>query len=193
MEILTAAEMAETDRRTAEQFGIPLAKLMENAGTAVAKFCLRQYPSAKSAIVLCGKGNNGGDGFVAARMLAQAGLQVRVLLLGQASEAKGEAAAALKRLKDEASSVVIEEMRDGDALSTFEPSLREAELIVDAVVGTGFKPPLRGTAIRVRAALLATVAPVVAVDLPSGWDADSTAAEYGWFLSRGCRSDFHGA
>ena len=75
MEILTSAEMGATDRRTAEEFGVPLAELMENAGAAVAGFCLRQYPAAERVVVLCGKGNNGGDGLVAARVLAAAGVR----------------------------------------------------------------------------------------------------------------------
>src|SRR5665213_1953684 len=98
MKILSSAEMAETDRRTAEEFGVPVSTLMENAGAAVARFCLRQYPAAKRAVVLCGKGNNGGDGLVAARVLAEAGVSVEAMLLGRREEAKGEAAGALGRL-----------------------------------------------------------------------------------------------
>ena len=71
---------------------MPLAKLMENAGTAVARLCLRRYAAAERVLVLCGKGNNGGDGFVAARVLAEAGVDVAVLLLGHDDEVKGEAA-----------------------------------------------------------------------------------------------------
>ena len=66
-------------------------QLMENAGTAVARFCLRRYAAAERVLVLCGKGNNGGDGFVAARVLAEAGVDVAVLLLGSEDEVKGEA------------------------------------------------------------------------------------------------------
>ena len=72
MKILTAAEMGAADGRTAEEAGVSLQDLMESAGRAVAAFCLRQYPAAKRITVLCGKGNNGGDGLVAARLLAQA-------------------------------------------------------------------------------------------------------------------------
>src|ERR1035437_5912703 len=99
MEILTSVEMGAVDRRTAEQFGVPLAELMENAGTAVVRFCLRQYPAARRVVALCGKGNNGGDGLVAARVLAAAGVCVAVLLLGREDEVKGEAARALARLR----------------------------------------------------------------------------------------------
>ena len=100
MKILTATEMQAVDRWTSEEFGVSLEALMEAAGGAVAKFCLRQYPALSPVVVLCGKGNNGGDGFVAARVLAQAGCLVRVVLLGRMEEVKGEAAWALKRLRD---------------------------------------------------------------------------------------------
>jgi NAD(P)H-hydrate epimerase len=173
MEILTAAEMAATDRRTAEEFGVPLADLMERAGRAVAEFCLRQYPEARRATVLCGKGNNGGDGFVVARVLTQSKVTVRVILLGNASEAKGEAAVALKRMREEASSAILDEVTDEAALRAAWSAAGDAELIVDAVVGTGFKPPLRGLALSLREMVAGASAYVVAVDLPSGWDADS--------------------
>src|SRR5580698_760250 len=104
MKILTAAEMGTADRRTTEEFGVPLGELMESAGGAVAAFCRRRYSGAMRVIVLCGKGNNGGDGFVAARVLAKAGTSVRVVLLGRPDEVKGEAAVVLRRLRDEASS-----------------------------------------------------------------------------------------
>jgi hydroxyethylthiazole kinase-like uncharacterized protein yjeF len=174
MQILTSSEMGDTDRRTAQQFSVPLATLMDNAGTAVADFCLRQYPSAQRVLVLCGKGNNGGDGFVAARVLAQAKQQMRVVLLGRGEEVKGEALGALKRLKEEAPSVTFNEVSDEDDLGILDSALREAGLIIDAVVGTGFKAPLRGLAAKVQAILATISTPVVAVDLPSGWDADST-------------------
>ena len=170
MEILTSAEMREVDRRTAEDFGVPLDALMENAGAAVGKFCLREYATAKKVVVLAGKGNNGGDGFVTARVMAEAGKSVHVLLLGHADEVKGEAAVALARLRREAPQVVVREIGElGDA----QPAIASAELLVDAIVGTGFKPPLRGLAAALNDAVAMASAPVVAVDLPSGWDADS--------------------
>ena len=175
MKILTAAEMGAADRRTAEEFGVPLVELMEAAGRAVAAFCLRRYSGTMRVTVLCGKGNNGGDGFVAARVLAAAGKAVRVVLLGRADEVKGEAAAALRRLRDEVLSVVLDEVGDEDGLKAC--GLGEAELLVDAVVGTGFKPPLRGLAASLRKMIERLDVPVVAVDLPSGWDADSMERE----------------
>ncbi len=176
MKILTAAEMGAADRRTAEEFGIPLGDLMEAAGRAVAAFCLRRYPDATRVTVLCGKGNNGGDGFVAARALAGAGKDVRVVLLGSVDEVKGEAASALLRLRDEAS-VRVDEVGDETALRELGDVLGDAELLVDAVVGTGFKPSLRGLAVVLREMVEGSSVPVVAVDLPSGWDADSMEQE----------------
>jgi hydroxyethylthiazole kinase-like uncharacterized protein yjeF len=175
MKILTAAEMAATDHRTAADHGIPLADLMERAGEEVALFCARQYPSASRITILCGKGNNGGDGLVAARCLALAGRSVRVLLTGAATDPKGEAAAALDRLQSETPEVELEALTPDTPGEAIDDALEWAELLLDALVGTGFKPPLRGLPadLRDRVALLTT--PVVAVDLPSGWDADSTA------------------
>ena len=194
MEILTAAEMAAVDRRTVEEFGVPVATLMENAGGAVARFCLRRYPAARRVVVLCGKGNNGGDGMVAARLIAGAGVEVAVWLLGRADELKGDAAGALARLRAESAGVEVREVADEEGLQrvlgggeniptiTLPGGLGDhgapgVELIVDAVVGTGFRPPLRGAAAAVRELVAKAGVPVVAVDLPSGWDADSMDQE----------------
>ncbi len=174
MKILTAAEMGATDRRTAE-LGLSLGTLMENAGEAVASFVLRRYPEAAHVLVLCGKGNNGGDGFVAARLLAGEGVGVRVLLAGRQEEVKGEAGEALRQLRQATSDDVVEELAEPVDMDALVELLGEADLLVDAVVGTGFKPPLRGAAASVRDALQRVRVPVVAVDLPSGWDADSQA------------------
>ncbi|HEY6376948.1 MAG TPA: NAD(P)H-hydrate epimerase, partial [Edaphobacter sp.] len=175
MKILTAAEMGAADRRTAEEFGVSLGDLMEAAGGAVAGFCLRQYWAAERVTVLCGKGNNGGDGFVAARVLAGAGWTVRVVLLGLMDGVKGEAAVALRRLRGEASGVAVLEVIDEAGLEGCADVLGAAELLIDAVVGTGFKPPLRGLAAGLREMIEGLDVPVVAVDVPSGWDSDSIA------------------
>src|SRR6185437_13943002 len=170
MKILTAAEMGAADRHTMQESGVPLGELLEAAGSAVAAFCLRQYPASLRVTVLCGKGNNGGDGFVAARVLAAAGKTVTIVLLGRASELKGEALIAWGRLQTECREASILEVEDEVALSKV---LNTSDLVVDAVVGTGFKPPLRGLALTAGRLLEELDVPVVAVDLPSGWDADS--------------------
>lgn len=168
MKVLTAEEMGAADRRSVEA-GVPVAQLMKAAGAAVARFCLRRFAGDGLVVVLAGKGNNGGDGMVAALRLAEAGRRVRVALLGKASDVSGDAAAALKSAKSQAG-VEVWEISDEEGLRV---ALEGAELVVDAVVGTGFKPPLRGLAASAQTSLGATTAAVVAVDLPSGWDADS--------------------
>ena len=168
MNILTAAEMGEADRRSVAM-GVPVAALMEQAGAAVAKFCLRRYAGDSLAVVLCGKGNNGGDGMVAALHLAETGRLARVVLLGASADVKGDAAAALARVKAD-TRIELREVAEEQALGE---ALEGAGLVLDAVVGTGFKPPLRGLAAVAKDLLAAMKAPVVAVDLPSGWDADS--------------------
>jgi len=172
MKVLTAAEMGAADAKSVEA-GVSIEELMEGAGEVVAKFVLRHYPDAVRVMVVCGKGNNGGDGFVAARLLAGEGVGVRVLLVGRSEEVKGDAGAALARLKEATSEDIVEELEGDEEVEELAELLGEADLLVDAVVGTGFKPPLRGAAVVVRAALARVTVPVVAVDLPSGWDADS--------------------
>ena len=155
MTILTAAEMAATDKATAEQFGIPLDALMNQAGRAVAAFVRTQYPDAQHIAVLCGTGNNGGDGFVAARTLAAAGLSVSVLLLGSAGKLAGPAAAAFNQLEG----TPILHLAAATA-ADLQAALADADLILDAIVGTGFKPPLRGTAATARDVLANLSTPV---------------------------------
>jgi len=176
MRVLTAAEMGAADKRTVDS-GVSPQTLMESAGECVASFCLRQYPEAAHVLVLCGKGNNGGDGLTAARMLAAEGVGVRVLLLGARDAVKGEAAEALRRLEHETDEDVVAEVDDSVTVEDLADLLAEADLLVDAVFGTGFKGPIRvGAAASLRDALTAVKVPVVAVDLPSGWDADSFEA-----------------
>src|ERR1700751_655763 len=99
MKIVSAAEMREIDRVTSERFGVPSLTLMENAGSAVADFVLQNFPDAQHISVVCGKGNNGGDGFVAARKLHEAGKDVSVLLLASPNDSRGDAAEMFKRLR----------------------------------------------------------------------------------------------
>src|SRR6266849_1122183 len=92
MKIVSAAEMREIDRTTAERFAVSSLTLMENAGAAVTRFVLSEYPHAERVSIVCGKGNNGGDGFVVARKLVEAGRPVRVLLLAYPEDLRGDAA-----------------------------------------------------------------------------------------------------
>jgi NAD(P)H-hydrate epimerase len=174
MHILSAAEMQACDRATTEQFGIPSQKLMRAASKAVAAFAQQQFPQARRVTVLCGRGNNGGDGLMAARMLATAGLEVTTLLLGSPEGLATDAAEAWRELASPAHGRIYV-VTTAEEL-TQHSSARAADLIVDAVVGTGFKPPLKGLALAALDWVKASTAPVLAVDLPSGWPADETAA-----------------
>jgi hydroxyethylthiazole kinase-like uncharacterized protein yjeF len=173
MLILSAEEMRAVDTVTAEKFGVSTVDLMEHAGEAVANFVLREFPAHSQVTVLCGRGNNGGDGFVAARLLHEAGRQVEVLLLGEPEGLKGDAAAMFVRMPIRPVIALDEATLGGEPARAL---LEHAELFLDAVVGTGFKPPLRGVAAALAAKLAERPAPVIAVDLPSGWDADSRDA-----------------
>ena len=170
MKILIADEMRTTDRITTDRYGVPSLELMEHAGHAVARFALREFPQAAQITVLCGKGNNGGDGFVAARALAAAGRKVKVVLLGYPADLKGDAKEMFERM--EMAPVLVP---DETALDSAQAAdlLEQSGLFLDAVVGTGFKPPLKGLALALRNRINRLATPVVAVDLPSGWDADS--------------------
>ena len=175
MKIVTAAEMREIDRVTTERFGVPSLTLMENAGTAVCNFVLPQYPEAKTIGVICGKGNNGGDGLVAARKLKEAGREVSILLLADPSELRGDAAAMFAKLGIEP----VLAKSSGDLRKKDVESVFAADVLIDAILGTGFRPPVNGLYADAINTLNNGRKPVVAVDIPSGADADSIAHQSG--------------
>ncbi|MHB1839535.1 MAG: NAD(P)H-hydrate dehydratase [Acidobacteriaceae bacterium] len=176
MDVLTAAEMRQCDERTVERVGISWQGLMGAAGSHVAEFVARQFPAAQSVLVLCGKGNNGGDGLVAARHLEAGGKQVRLMLLSPFEQLSQDARAMFEKLPQalKKSSMLLATEEDLDRVP-FQDCFRETELFLDAILGTGFHPPLRGVAAALKNKLADHPAPVVSVDLPTGWDADSTA------------------
>jgi len=172
MKIVSAEEMRAIDRLTSERFGVPSLTLMENAGSAVTDHVLSQYGSAQRIVVFCGKGNNGGDGFVAARQLHERGKNVRVIVLADPADLRGDAAAMYRKLPVEAVTV-----HSGEELSRAGAS--QADLFVDAILGTGFKHPVTGVYSEAIQLLNRCDAPVVAVDIPSGADADGMAPQQG--------------
>jgi ADP-dependent NAD(P)H-hydrate dehydratase / NAD(P)H-hydrate epimerase len=174
MHILSAAEMQACDRATTERFGIPSLDLMRAAAAAVAAFAREQFPRARRVTVLCGRGNNGGDGMMAARLLADAGLEVTTLLLGAPRDLAGDAAQAWLELTSPPHGV-IHVVTTAEDLARHNAAL-DADLIIDAIVGTGFKPPLKGLALAALEWIKASTASILAVDLPSGWLADETGA-----------------
>ena len=172
MKIVTADEMRQIDRSTSERFGVPSISLMENAGSAVAQFIVEQYSEARTVGVVCGKGNNGGDGFVCARRLRAAGKKVFVLLLAAPAELRGDAAAMFKKMK-----IKPVLARSGKEFAA--PAAQRVfacDLLVDALLGTGFKPPVKGpyaAAIKEMWKQVREGRRVVAVDIPSGINADN--------------------
>jgi ADP-dependent NAD(P)H-hydrate dehydratase / NAD(P)H-hydrate epimerase len=169
MKIVTAEEMRAIDRATTERYGVPSLTLMENAGSAVAEFALKHFEFA-SVCVVCGKGNNGGDGFVAARKLHEKGKQVSVIVLAaDASELRGDAAEMFKKLPVPSLWVAEEKSLNK---TDVQQALR-SDLILDAIVGTGFKPPLEGLGRRAVEVINECTAPVLSVDIPSGAYPDS--------------------
>jgi hydroxyethylthiazole kinase-like uncharacterized protein yjeF len=175
MKLLTAAETRECDRLTSERFGVPSLTLMENAGTAVADLALTRYPGAARITIVCGKGNNGGDGYVAARHLHQAGKKVSVILLGQAAEVQGDAAAMLAHMTQETPLRLIEVTAPEQLAAGGIQFLFRADLIIDGILGTGFRPPVCGLLAEGIKAMNTSGAPVLAVDIPSGAGADDFA------------------
>jgi ADP-dependent NAD(P)H-hydrate dehydratase / NAD(P)H-hydrate epimerase len=177
VKITTAAEMSAIDRATSQDHGIHSLGLMENAGSAVANFVREHWPTANRITVVCGRGNNGGDGFVAARRLHGAGKVVEVLLLGSVEGLKADADNMLARLPFRP--IVLSNVDDISRESA--RSLSGADLIIDAIFGTGYKSreeasPTQKLAEAAIVAINEASAPVLSVDLPSGSDADVTSS-----------------
>jgi NAD(P)H-hydrate epimerase len=171
MRLATAAQMREMDRLTITEFGLPGLVLMENAGRAVAEAAWELLPeSGGRVLVLAGKGNNGGDGFVAARHLVAQGVEVGVLLFARAEELKGDAATNCRYAQRLGLTII--EQPDDDTLAG---ALELADVVVDGLLGTGVKGEVTGRLREVIELLADCPAPIVAVDLPSGLDADTGA------------------
>src|SRR5579859_6998402 len=173
MKILTAAQMQRVDRLTTERYGIPSLTLMENAGRGVVDFLNERYAplSSQKITVVCGQGNNGGDGLVVARLLRERGLSPSVVLLADPASMKGDAALNLKRLADGGLDVAA----DLAAWRTVKTNLEGTSLLVDAILGTGISRPVEGFLGEVIRDINAGFpgARIVAIDLPSGIGADS--------------------
>jgi hydroxyethylthiazole kinase-like uncharacterized protein yjeF len=153
IELLTTAEMAEADRLTIAA-GTPGIELMENAGRAVADAASRLL-QGRGILIVAGPGNNGGDGFVAARHLAERGYEVRVSFLGETAALKGDAAAAFERWS-------------GPVEPASPVSLADCDIVIDALFGAGLAREVEGLPRAMIRAMNASAAPVIAVDLPSG-------------------------
>lgn len=169
--LLTPDEMAEADRRTIAA-GVPGIVLMERAGQAVARVAANLAPDGGNILLLCGPGNNGGDGFIAARCLSARGFQVDVRLVKPASVLKGDALTAFQRM-----GLPDAPAHQGEALTDdLSRALSRADVVVDALFGAGLDRPLSGAVADLIAAVNQAGKPVVAVDLPSGVNGANGAA-----------------
>ena len=183
MKIVSAEEMRAIDRATSERFDVPSLTLMENAGAAVAALVLSHHATAERVVVFCGKGNNGGDGFVAARRLLERGKKVEVILLADPRDLRGDAAVMFAKLPGTAivvrsSQELKSRFADREDLKNERVRLAlQVDLYIDAILGTGFKPPVSRLYADAIALMNARQVPVIAVDIPSGADANAITAQ----------------
>jgi len=178
--------MQRIDRLTTERYGVPSLTLMENAGRGVVELLEERFAplERQRIVILCGRGNNGGDGLVVARWLRERGLKPRVLLFADPQKVQGEAAVNLERLGISGMPEVVESL---EAWQRVESSLKGSTLLVDAILGTGLSKPLEGFLLEVVREVNSELAgaKVVAVDLPSGISADT-----GELIGEHMRADF---
>ena len=159
-ELYTAAQVRELDRIAIEERGIPSITLMERAGADAFDALARRYPGASKPVVICGGGNNAGDGYVLARLAQQAGLDARVVALVHPDRLRGDAAACAQKY-----------LETGAVEGTL--SLDGAELVVDALLGSGLNRPVEGVFADAIALVNGSGLPVLALDIPSGLNADT--------------------
>lgn len=171
MKVVSAYEMREIDRRSIEEYGLPGAVLMENAGHAAADaiedVCLEE--GVDRVLVVAGKGNNGGDGFVVARHLVNRGIDTTILLIGKMADVKGDAKINL----DIANKMGIEVRESLMDIPLVEEEIRSAGLLVDALLGTGLSHDVEGFYAEVIDAINMSDSPIVSLDIPSGLDAST--------------------
>jgi NAD(P)H-hydrate epimerase len=168
---LTREQSRALDRRAIEDIGVPGVVLMENAGRGTADLLLR-LGARGPVVVCCGKGNNGGDGFVVARWLDNAGLAVRVLLFARPDDLTGDAAVMHRIIARSGPPIEARPGSDVDR-GALQRELAAADWIVDALFGSGLQGPVRPPFDRIIEAINASGARILAVDIPSGLDADT--------------------
>ncbi len=170
---LTAAEMRDLESRAIDELGMAGIVLMERAGVAAASELMARYPGTGAVTVLCGAGNNGGDGFVVARHLHAAGVDAEVFLTGAATRLTGDA-----RTNFEIARRLGVPVHERVAPARLRRAVRRADVVVDALLGTGFSgKPRPGAAALIEAVAGASQGPVVALDVPSGVDSSTGAVE----------------
>jgi hydroxyethylthiazole kinase-like uncharacterized protein yjeF len=173
--VTTAAEMRALDRLAIDTYGIPGAVLMENAGAQVVRVLCQAYPDLRAwrVAVFCGRGNNGGDGFVIARYLHNMGVAVQVFLVGEPESIRGEAALHLNVIGQ--MGLALQVINTREAAQALATQCAHYELLIDALLGTGLTSAVSGLFEPVIAAMNAAGRPIIAVDIPSGVSADTGA------------------
>jgi len=173
MRVVTAEEMKRLDRAAIEEYGIPGLVLMENAGRQVVEVIKQVLGNVRGKVVtvFVGKGNNGGDGFVTARHLLNMGVEVKVLALADLEEITGDAAVNLEIWRKMGQKIYS--LHHGDGINIVRLILMNTDLIVDAIYGTGFRGKMAEKVGRVVEVLNGSGKPIVAVDIPSGLEADT--------------------
>jgi ADP-dependent NAD(P)H-hydrate dehydratase / NAD(P)H-hydrate epimerase len=171
MLVVTAKEMRELDRLTIEKYGVPSLALMERAGAAIADALVRRFgkPAKGGVLVVCGKGNNGGDGLVVARRLKKKSIPCEVALLARPDELSPDAAVNLRAYL-KVKGTVVEAGKN--SLAPLAQCLKKNKIVVDAILGTGLKEEVRGVYADAIALVNGSGVPVVAADVPSGLDGD---------------------
>ncbi len=174
MRLVTAERMRELDRITIEERNVPSIDLMENAALSVAEKVLREsiHKPLRRGIIICGKGNNGGDGIAVARLLASEGLYLMVILLGKGSDLSGDPAVNFERLPPE---VLLTEVTTPEGLERAVASFDDVDFIVDAVLGTGMTGEITGLPRKAIEVINSIDKPVFAVDMPTGVNTDTGA------------------
>ena len=173
MYLVTASEMQQMDRKTIKSFGLPGKVLMENAGRGATGIFLKAFGdlSTQKVGIMAGRGNNGGDGFVMARYLAQKGIRVTVFLLSRPAMIKGDAAGNFKLLAP--LGIPVYELPDRDSFSRRKTALRSQDVWIDAIFGTGLNSDVKGYYKQVIDTINRSNKPVFSVDVPSGLNTDT--------------------
>jgi len=174
IKVVTAKEMQELDRRAGAEYGIPSLLLMENAGAETVREMVGAFPGLlrSRVVILCGRGNNGGDGFVVARHLLERGAAVETFLLARRDDVKGDARVNLEIL--EKMGAAPKEVTTGEGVRALAEPVASADVVVDALLGTGTQGPAKGLFVAAIEIVNRAGRPVVAVDLPSGLSADES-------------------
>jgi NAD(P)H-hydrate epimerase len=169
---VTAAEMRALDRLTIERYGTPGHVLMERAGAGAARVFWQEFPHVRAKpVVVAGKGNNGGDGFVVARHLRGRRVRCDVVLLARAADVGGDAARHLRAFQRRGGRVI--EAPGAGGIAAVRAALERSRVVIDAIFGTGLNAPVAGPTAEIIELINASGVPVFSIDIPSGLDADT--------------------